>query len=303
MEIGSKSSAINVGSVARSATLWSEVCRRFFGNGLAVLGLIIVIAFIATAAAAPLIVSYDKAIRIDSANLTARSLKPPSLEHPMGTDIFGRDLLGRIVWGSRVSLEVGILATGIMIALGLIAGAIAGYYGSFLDSIIMRTADVFFAFPYVLGAILLITTLGPGLRNAFIAIGVLGWPTIARVFRGSILAVKQNDYVEAARALGASDLRIIMKHIAPNSIAPIVVYGTMSVGGAIITEAALSFLGLGVQPPTPAWGYMLADSRSYFSTAPWLMWFPGLAIVVTVLGFMLLGDGLRDALDPRMKVD
>lgn len=300
MEIGSEG---NARDVKRGATLWSDVRRRFFRNGLAVLGLFIVVAFIATAAAAPLLVPYDKVTRIDSANLAARSLKPPSLEHPMGTDIFGRDVLGRIVWGSRVSLEVGILATGIMIALGLIAGAIAGYYGSFLDTIVMRSADVFFAFPYVLGAILLITTLGPGLRNTFIAIGVLGWPTIARVFRGSILAVKQNDYIEAARALGASDLRIILKHIAPNSIAPIVVYGTMSVGGAIITEAALSFLGLGVQPPTPAWGYMLADSRSYFSTAPWLMWFPGLAIMVTVLGFMLLGDGLRDALDPKMKVD
>ncbi len=288
---------------AGNASSRSNARRRFFRNKLAVLGLAIVTLFIATAIAAPAMVSYREVTGIDSSALAARSLKPPSLAHPMGTDIFGRDILGRVIWGSRVSLEVGILATGIMVILGLIAGALAAYYGSFLDSIIMRTADVFFAFPYVLGAILLITTLGPGLRNTFIAIGVLGWPTIARIFRGSIMSVMRNDYVEAARALGAGDFRIIVKHIAPNAISPVIVYGTMSVGGAIITEAALSFLGLGVQPPTPAWGYMLADSRSYFSTAPWLMWFPGLAITATVLGFMLLGDGLRDALDPRMNAD
>lgn len=283
-------------------TLWSDARRRFSKNKLAMLGLLIVVCVILVAATAPVIAPYDP-VKIDTANLDKTSLQPPSLRHPMGTDIFGRDIFSRIIWGSRVSLEVGIVAVGIMIILGLVFGAVAGYYGTFLDAIVMRLADIFFAFPYVLGAILLITIMGRGLRNTFIAIGILGWPTIARIFRSSILSVKETDYVEAARALGASDLRIIIKHILPNSIAPIIVYGTMAVGGAIITEAALSFLGLGVQPPKPAWGYMLADSRSYFATAPWLMWFPGLAIVITVLGFMLLGDGLRDAIDPRMKAD
>lgn len=165
----------------------------------------------------------------------------------------------------------------------------------------MRTADVFFAFPYVLFAITLIAVLGPGVQNVFIAIGVLGWPVIARVFRSSILSVKENEYVDAARSMGASNRRIVFRHIMPNSISPIIVVATMSIGGAILTEAALSFLGMGVQPPAPSWGNMLSESRGFFFTAPWLMLYPGLAILTTVLGFVLLGDGLRDALDVKLK--
>jgi peptide/nickel transport system permease protein len=193
------------------------------------------------------------------------------------------------------------VAVAIMVIIGLIAGAVAAYYGGIWDSIVMRMADIFFAFPYVLFAIALIAVLGKGLQNVFIAIGVLGWPSIARVFRSSILSVKETEYVDAARAMGASTPRILFRHIMPNAMAPIIVYATMSVGGAILTEAALSFLGMGVQPPDPSWGGMLSEARSYLFTAPWLMIYPGIAILTTVLAFVLLGDGLRDALDVKLK--
>jgi peptide/nickel transport system permease protein len=206
-----------------------------------------------------------------------------------------------VIYGARVSLLVGVVAVAIMVFVGLVAGAVAAYYGGWWDAVIMRTADVFFAFPYVLFAIVLIAVLGKGVQNVFIAIGILGWPSIARVFRSSILSVKENEYVDAARAMGASTRRILFRHIMPNSVAPIIVYGTMSVGGAILTEAALSFLGMGVQPPAPSWGLMLSEARSYLFTAPWLMLYPGIAIITTVLAFVLLGDGLRDALDVKMK--
>jgi peptide/nickel transport system permease protein len=293
-------------------TLWGDVWYRLKRNRLAMAGLVVVIVLILVAVFAAQIAPYDP-IRITSAQQEAASSLPPSLHHLMGTDVLGRDVFSRVVYGSRVSLEVGILAVGMELFFGLIAGAFAAYYGGWLDSLLMRIADVFFAFPYVLGAIALVAVMravAPGSflavlleneRAVFIAIGILGWPFIARVFRSSILTVRQNDYVEAARALGASDLRIILRHILPNAIAPVIVYGTMSVGGAIITEAALSFLGIGVTPPTPAWGYMLQESRGYIFNAPWLMYFPGLAILITVLAFVLLGDGLRDALDPRLK--
>jgi len=169
------------------------------------------------------------------------------------------------------------------------------------DTVIMRIADIFFAFPYILGAIAIMTVLGPGIINIFIAIGLLGWASFARIFRGSILSIKNKEYIDAARALGASNYRIITKHIFPNAFAPIIVYATMNVGTAIIVEAALSFLGIGVQPPTPAWGKMLSESLDYIDIAPWMMVFPGVAILLTVLGFVLLGDGLRDAFDPKLK--
>ncbi len=264
------------------------------------LGLFLIIFVFLVALLAEFIAPYDP-IEIKSQTMAQNSLLPPSSKHLMGTDLLGRDVFSRIVFGARVSLEVGLAAVFLMVVIGLIVGAVAGYYGGWIDSLLMRLADVFFAFPYVLGSIALISVLGFGIQNVILAIGILGWPSIARVFRSSVLQVKQNDYVEAARSLGASDLRIILKHILPNAIAPVIVYATMSVGGAIISEAALSFLGIGVQPPTPSWGYMLSESRNYIFTSPWLMIFPGLAILLTVLGFVLLGDGLRDALDPRLK--
>ena len=281
----------------RGTTLKREILVTLRKNKMASFGLIVIAILVLVAIFAPVIAPYKNAVGFYPEEI----LKPPSVEHMMGTDDLGRDIFARIVWGSRVSVEVGILAVAFGLIIGLFMGALAGYKGGMADTLIMRTADVFFAFPYILGAIAVMTILGPGLENVIIAIGVLEWAYIARLFRGSVLATKVNDYVEAARAIGADDKRIIMKHILPNAITPVIVYSAMSVGTAIITEAALSFLGVGVQPPRPSWGWMLSDSRAFMSRAPWMMYFPGLAILVTVLGFVLVADGLRDMLDPRLK--
>jgi peptide/nickel transport system permease protein len=290
-----------VAGPARS--LRADVLRRLWKNKLAVAGLVWIIIVILIAITADLWASYwlGDPVQIDSTTAAERMLQSPSWEHPFGTDKLGRDVASRVVYGARVSLSVGVLAVGVMLIIGLFLGALAAYYGGLWDAIVMRMADVFLAFPYILFAIVLLALLGPGVQNVFIAIGVLGWPTIARVFRSSILSVKENEYVDAARAMGASTRRILLRHIMPNAVAPIIVYATMSVGGAILAEAALSFLGMGVQPPAPSWGGMLDDARSYMLTAPWLMIYPGVAILTTVLAFVLLGDGLRDALDVKLK--
>lgn len=290
-------------TVGAGRTLRTDAWRRLRKNKLALAGLIWIVIMIIIAASADLWVPhfYGSPTIIDTTKVAQRTLLPPSAAHPFGTDKLGRDILSRTIYGARVSLLVGVVAVMISVVIGLILGALAAYYGGWWDSIVMRTADVFFAFPYILFAIVLIAILGFGLQTVFIAIGVLGWPSIARVFRSSILSVKENEYVDAARAMGATTPRILFRHIMPNAVAPIIVYGTMSVGGAILTEAALSFLGVGVQPPSPSWGNMLSEARSFLFTAPWLMLYPGLAILTTVLGFVLLGDGLRDALDVKLK--
>jgi peptide/nickel transport system permease protein len=284
-------------------TLRGDAWRRLRKNKLALAGLVWIFIIIIVAASADLWVPQWLGVPtfIDTSKVSTQSLNPPSAAHPFGTDTLGRDIASRTIYGARVSLLVGVVAVAIMVVIGLFAGAIAAYYGGWWDAIIMRTADVFFAFPYVLFAIVLIAVLGKGFQNVFIAIGVLGWPSIARVFRSSIFGVKENEYVDAARAMGASTRRILFRHIMPNAVSPIIVVATMSVGGAILTEAALSFLGMGVQPPTPSWGGMLSEARSYLFSAPWLMLYPGIAIITTVLAFVLLGDGLRDALDVKMK--
>jgi len=277
-------------------SLYKDAWKRLKRNKLAMFGLAIVTILIFFAIFAPLIAPYDPINRVKG-----DSLLGPSKTYIFGTDLLGRDILSRVIYGSRISLEVGIIAVGISVIIGLTLGAISGYFGNISDTIIMRIADIFFAFPYILGAIAIMTVLGPGIINIFIAIGLLGWASFARIFRGSILSIKNKEYIEAARALGASNIRIITKHIFPNAFAPIIVYATMNVGTAIIVEAALSFLGIGVQPPTPAWGKMLSEALDYIDVAPWMMVFPGLAILITVLGFVLLGDGLRDAFDPKLK--
>ncbi len=302
---GEGAHAIPIEQVPQMAarSLRADAWRRLKKNKLAMAGLIWIIIMILIAITCSLWAPryFGDPTAIDTTKLAQQSLQPPSMAHPFGTDKLGRDILSRTVYGARVSIMVGVVAVAISIIVGLILGAIAAYWGGWWDSIVMRLADVFFAFPYVLFAITLIALLGPGLQNVFIAIGVLGWPSIARVFRSSILSIKENEYVDAARSMGASSRRIIFRHIMPNAIAPIIVLATMSIGGAILTEAALSFLGMGVQPPAASWGNMLSEARSFLFTAPWLMLYPGMAILTTVLGFVLLGDGLRDALDVKMK--
>jgi len=286
----------------RSRTLWGDAVHRLFRNKLAVVALVYLGIITLLAITAPLWATrlFGDPLYVDTQTVMKLRFLPPSLGHPMGTDDFGRDIFARLVYGARVSLMVGFVATMISVTVGLIMGSISGFYGGLTDSIVMRITDVFLAFPYILLAILLISIMGMGLGPVLVAIGILGWTTIARVFRSSILTVKQNDYVEAARAMGASDLRIMTRHILPNALAPIIVYATMSLGGVILTEAALSFLGVGVQPPTPSWGRMLNEAQNYMVTHPALFIWPGIAIISTVLAFVLLGDGLRDALDVKV---
>ena len=284
-------------------TLWGDAWKRLRRNKLAVIGAVWILFMILVALTADLWAPQwlGSPTDIDSTQSAALSKLPPSLEHPFGTDATGRDQLVRVIYGARVSLTVGVIATVISTAIGLVMGALAAFYGGIWDVIIMRLADMFLAIPYTLFVIVMLAVIGQGIQNVFIAIGILGWPSIARVFRSAILSVKENDYVDAARAMGASDFRIVARHIFPNSVASIVVYAMMNVGGAILTESALSYLGMGVTPPTPSWGIMIQDGQTFLATQPWLMIMPGIAILTTVLAFTLLGDGLRDALDVKMK--
>ena len=283
--------------------LYSQAWARLRRSKVALAALIWIAVLVVMAGSADLWVPrvLGDPVAIDTTKVVAQSLKSPSFRHPFGTDTLGRDIASRIIYGARVSLVVGVLSVAIMVALGLLLGGLAGYLGGAVDALIMRLADVVYSFPYVLFAIALIAVLGKGFQNVFIAIGLLGWPSIARVFRSSVLGAKGTEYVEAARGLGASWWRILVRHILPNTAGPVIVYGAMSVGGAILAESALSFLGMGVQPPSPSWGGMLSESRSYLFTAPWLMLYPGIALLLTVLAFLLLGDALRDALDVKGK--
>jgi len=287
-------------------TLWGDAWYRLRRNKLALAALVWIAIVALAAITANLWVPqlFGDPLVINSQTASTQRLLPPSLEHPFGTDDLGRDIFGRVIYGARVSLTVGVVATAIAVFIGVLLGAVSGYYGKFADSLIMRGTDIFLAFPYILFAILILAVLPPSVRGivpVILAIGLLGWPTFARLFRGSVLSVKENDYVDAGRALGAGDARLMFRHIAPNAVAPVVVYATMSIGGAILTEAALSFLGLGIQPPQVSWGQMIESSRGYLVTAPLLVLWPGLAILSTVLAFTLLGDGVRDALDVKMK--
>ena len=270
--------------------------RRLLRDRRAQIGLVIVALIIAAAVFAPLLAVHDP-IGID----LARMLEKPSGDHWMGTDIQGRDVWARLVYGARVSIAVGVISQGIALFLGVLLGLIAGYYGGWIDELVMRLADVTLAFPTLLLLIAMVAALQPSMVVVFATIGVVGWAGMARLVRGQVLVVRQLEYVQAIRALGAKDRTIIVKHVLPNVIAPVVIAATLGVAGAIMAEAALSFLGLGVQPPTPSWGSMIADGRDLdqLRNAPWTSVFPGVAIGASVLGFNLLGDALRDALDPR----
>ena len=273
-----------------------DTFRRFIKNKAAVVGLIIISLLLFGAIFAGVITPYD----FDKQDLTAR-FEMPSLSHPLGTDEFGRDLLTRILYGARISLFVGILSVSVGCLIGGTLGALAAYYGGRVDNSIMRFLDIWHSIPDLLLAISLASAMGPGIGNAIIAIGLTTIPSYARVVRASVMTVKNTEYIEAARCLGASVPRIILRHIIPNALAPIIVQASLGGAGAIITTASLSFIGLGVQPPTPEWGSMLSKGRQYIRNYWHLVTFPGVFIMTTVISLNLLGDGLRDALDPRLK--
>jgi len=270
--------------------------RRLLGDNRARFGLAVVVIMTLAAIAAPLITTQDP-LHIDLMHMLQR----PSVGHWLGTDVQGRDIWSRLVYGSRVSLTVGLISQGIALTLGVTLGLLAGYYGRWVDEIVMRLADVTLAFPTLLLLIAMVAAFQPSMGVVFATIGVVGWAGIARLVRGQVLVVRQLEYVQAIRALGARDWRIMLQHVLPNVIAPVVIAATLGVAGAIMAEAALSFLGLGVPPPTPSWGSMIADGRDLdqLRRAPWTSIFPGMAIGMAVLGFNLLGDALRDALDPK----
>ncbi|OAT81842.1 peptide ABC transporter permease [Desulfotomaculum copahuensis] len=281
---------------ARQYGLWYDAWRRLRQNKIAIAGAVIVLALILAALLAPVLAPHNPL----SGNIIDR-LQAPSAAHWFGTDSQGRDVLSRIIYGSRISIQVGVISVGIALLIGTLIGAAGGYYGGWVDNVLMRVVDIMLAFPSILLAIAITAMLGPELKNAMIAIGVVNIPFYARIVRSTVLSVKETEYVEAARAIGGNDLRIIFRHVLPNCMAPVIVQTTMGIGTAILDAAGLSFLGLGAQPPTPEWGAMLSDGRSVMQQAPWMMFYPGLAIMLVVLGFNLLGDGLRDALDPRLK--
>jgi peptide/nickel transport system permease protein len=281
----------------RKETLLGALVRRFLRNKLAIIGALIIALDVGCALAAPLLVPYDPLDqRLD------QLLQHESAAHLMGTDELGRDELSRVIYGARISLQAAIYAVGLAVLIGVPIGLLVGYYRGFWDEwIVMRIVDALQAFPFLILALALAATLGAGFGNAMIAIGVGFAPAFVRVARAQTLAVAHQDYVLAARALGIHDRRILTGHILPNALAPLLVQTTLAMAGAILAEAGLSFLGLGVQPPTPSWGQMLNAAQGFISLAPWLSYWPGLAIFVSVLGFNLLGDGLRDALDPRLR--
>ncbi len=270
--------------------------RRLLNDNRARFGIAVVVIMTLAAIAAPLIARQDP-LHIDLSHLLQR----PSAAHWLGTDVQGRDIWSRLVYGSRVSLTVGLISQGIALTLGVTFGLLAGYYGGWVEEVVMRLADVTLAFPTLLLLIAMVAAFQPSMGVVFATIGVVGWAGIARLVRGQVLVVRQLEYIQAIRALGARDWRIMLQHVLPNVIAPVVIAATLGVAGAIMAEAALSFLGLGVPPPAPSWGSMIADGRDLdqLRRAPWTSVFPGMAIGAAVLGFNLLGDALRDALDPK----
>ncbi|KWX73039.1 peptide ABC transporter permease [Paenibacillus riograndensis] len=275
---------------------WRDAWKAFRRNKTAMLGLCIIVFFVLVALLAPLIAPYG----FKEQELVNR-LKAPSVAHWFGTDDLGRDMFTRIIYGARISLWVGFFAVIGSIIAGTFLGILAGFYGKWIDMLISRLFDILLAFPSILLAIAIVAILGPSLQNALYAIAIVNIPTYGRLVRAKVLSLKSEEYITAARAIGMTNTRILLTHILPNSLTPIIVQGTLGIATAIIEAAALGFLGLGAQPPDPEWGKMLSDSRQFIQKAPWTVVFPGLSIMLTVLGFNLMGDGLRDVLDPRMK--
>lgn len=270
--------------------------RRYARNRLALIGLWVVLTIAAVAILAPWLVRASP-IKPDFGSVLA----PPSLAHPMGTDDLGRDEFSRVIFGARIALLAGVISVSIAVVIGLPVGLLSGYYGGRVDDVVMRLTDALLSFPFLVLALALVAILGAGVDKAMIAIGLVFTPRFIRLARAQVLGEREQPYVEAARAMGAGDGRILWRHLLPNSLSPLLVQASLDMAGAITAEATLSFLGLGTQPPTPAWGSMLNLAQSYLSTAPWTAIFPGLAIFLTVLALNLLGDGLREALDPRLR--
>jgi peptide/nickel transport system permease protein len=276
---------------------WRQLLGQFLANRSATLGAVIILILSAMALFAPQIAPHPYAEQ----SLLDSLLKPLSPDHLLGTDQFGRDVFSRIVWGARVSMQVGLIVTTISMVIGLVIGCLAGYYGGAVDLVLSNLIDLVWGFPLILVALLLVTVMGPGLDGAMIATGLVAWSGFARIVRGEVLALREWGFIVAAEALGARDTRIILRHILPNMLGPVLVMASFTMAAAVIIEASLSFLGLGAQPPQPSWGSMLNDGRAVIHRAYWLAVFPGAAIAILVLGFNLLGDGLRDVLDPRMR--
>ncbi len=297
----SDSAAGKGGELAERST-WRRALRSLTKSRVATAGLVVLACVIASAISAPWVSPHNP-----NEQVLERRLLPPAWQeggtsqHLLGTDHLGRDILSRVIYGSRISLSVGVLAVLISGLLGVSAGLVAGYYGRRWDAAIMRLVDVQLAFPFILLALAIIGVLGPGLRNVIIVLGVAGWMVYARVVRGQVLSVREREFVDAARAVGASDFRIIRLHVLPNTLAPVIIVGTFAVATCIITEASLTFFGLGVEATIPTWGSMLSDGRAYLGTAWWLTTFPGLAMMLTVLALNVIGDWLRDFLDPRLR--
>jgi peptide/nickel transport system permease protein len=285
---------INKKAKYRSET--SRILSDFIKTPSAMIGITLISLLLLVALTANFVASQG----IDDQNLR-KSLAAPSEEFPLGADEFGRDLLSRIIYGSRISLEVSILVTSISAITGVTLGALSGYFEGILDTIVQGAVDISWAFPTVLLAIFLVAILGPGLVSVMISVGLGYWGGFARVVRGQVLSLREREYVVASKALGANNFRVMFRHILPNCIAPVIVMATLMMADAILIEATLSFLGMGAQPPIPSWGSILAGGRQYLRLAPWVMIYPGLAIMLTVFGFNLLGDGLRDVLDPRLR--
>jgi peptide/nickel transport system permease protein len=273
-----------------------EFRKRFLKNGPAVAGSVVVLALFAVSLFAPWLAPYDP-----NAIDLKQVLMPPSGGHPFGTDPLGRDVLSRMIWGAGISLKVGFVATGIAILIGTLLGSLAGYYGRWVDTVIMRFVDIMLCFPTFFLILAVIAFLEPSIWNIMIVIGLTGWMGVTRLVRADFITLKERDFVQAARGIGAGDFRIIFLQILPNAMASVLVTATLGVAGAILTESALSFLGIGVQPPTPSWGNILTAGKDNIDIAWWLSFYPGLAILITVLGYNLLGEGIRDAMDPRLR--
>jgi ABC-type dipeptide/oligopeptide/nickel transport system permease subunit len=289
-------------SVYREHGLFYEFWRQFKKNKGALFGMSLIVVFVILAIAAPFFAPHNPSqLFADYLRLPPAWIEAGNSTYPLGTDDVGRDILSRLIHGARISMSIGLSVVFLAMSVGTVLGLFAGYYGGWIDKIVMRITDIIMALPSILLAIVVVSVLGPGLRNAVIAVAIVAIPSFTRIVRASVLAEKEKEYVQASRSLGASSLRTMFKEVLPNCMAPLIVQATLGFSDGILNAAALGFLGLGAQPPTPEWGIMLADSRVFIESSPWMVTLPGLCILVVVLGFNLFGDGLRDALDPRLK--